>query len=214
MKKLVSIFLSVMIILGVFSISAFADNTEAKYYYDKFADAEEYTMKVRTFNAEAGKELPLFVCRKGNVMVIESELPIEDVELFCFQKIRVVVDDEKIKMFFPLIPIFCFEIPSDKMVESIEGVVDLESELSFIGSSEVVVDGKKCIVESFLDEDGNTIKYTFCDEEPKSIVVTDPNGILVAEMIIEEFSYKAEWYHFITPLLVIPISDDVMYAEF
>ena len=55
MKKLVSIFLSVMVILGVFSISAFADGTEAKYYYDKFADAEEYTMKVRTFNAEAGK---------------------------------------------------------------------------------------------------------------------------------------------------------------
>ncbi len=206
MKRFVSVLLTAIMIFSVFSLSGFAQNNKAEEYFEKINNnVNEFTVKGIQYGYELEHGVRFTMCRKGNSIAFESEIPIDDEMPSIFGKIKVVIKDESVKMFFPLIPFVSIEVPSETVEDVLFDVGNLD--LSFVSGEERDLDGLKCFVETYNNEDGSTVEYTFCDEELILITAKDSDGALISEMHIEEISYSAKWYQFLTPLVTIDLND-------
>ena len=212
MKKFVSVLLSAILIFSVFSANCYAQSSDMlEEFFENLNGAEEITIKAVQYDSESEDGIHMVICRKSGALSMETEIPVGDEVPWFFGKIKVIIKDDSAKMFFPLIPIFSIEIPP----EAIENVL-LESgdlDLTFEGSTEKTVDGVKYFIETYSCKDGTTVQYAYSGEELVSITQIDSDGSFVSKMCIEEVSYKADWYRFLTPLITIDFEGSVDFDD-
>lgn len=206
MKRFVSVLLAAMMIFSAFSLSGFAQNSKAEEFFEKITNGvDEITLKLNIYDPETESRISVVFFRKGDAIAFESDLPVGNEVPSFLGKIKLVIKGESVRLFFPLVPFVSIKVP----FETVEGVLsDVgDPDLTFVNAEEKDIDGTKCCVETYTAEDGGIVEYTYRDDELLFITATDPDGNLISDIYVEEVSYSAAWYQFLTPFITIDFND-------
>ncbi len=202
MKKTLSIIMSAILILSVFSLSAFAANTKTEALLDKLNTSKEVAVTLT-----AG-DVPLFgensdatdtIYIKGDKAAYEYNAG--------FINARIVLDGDEIIGYLPIFPYVHVKLDSSALGSiDIWGVVEEATNvtlgvLNYVDSYEEELNGKKYYVEEFNDRAQVTSKFYYDGDDLKLIKVTDKQTGSVQNTYFENVSFKVDDSVFELPLI-------------
>ncbi len=201
MKKTLSIIMSVILIISVFSLNAFAA-TKTEVLLDKLNTDEELAV---TFTAG---DIPLFGANSNatDTIYIKGDKAAYDYNAG-FINARVVLDDDEIIAFLPAFPYIHVKLDS-KALGSVDiwGLIEDATKitlgvLNYVGSYEEELDGKKYYVEEYNDRAQVTSKFYYEGDSLKLLKVTDKKTNSVQNTYFEDISFEVDDNIFEPPLI-------------
>lgn len=202
MKKTLSIIMSVILIISVFSLNAFAATTKTETLVDKINTEKEVAVTLT-----AG-DIPLFGANSDatDTIYIKDDKAAYDYNAG-FINIRVVLDDDEIIAFLPVFPYVHVKLDS-KAIGSVDiwGIIDEATNITFgvlnyVGSYEEEFEGKTYYVEEFNDRAQVTSKFYYDGDDLKILNVTDKKTNSVQNTYFEDISFEVDDSIFKLPLI-------------
>ena len=202
MKKTLSIIMSVILIISVFSLNAFAATTKTETLVDKINTEKEVAVTLT-----AG-DIPLFGANSDatDTIYIKVDKAAYDYNAG-FINIRVVLDDDEIIAFLPVFPYVHVKLDS-KAIGSVDiwGIIDEATNITFgvlnyVGSYEEEFEGKTYYVEEFNDRAQVTSKFYYDGDDLKILNVTDKKTNSVQNTYFEDISFEVDDSIFKLPLI-------------
>ncbi len=202
MKKTLSIIMSVILIISVFSLNAFAATTKTETLVDKINTEKEVAVTLT-----AG-DIPLFGANSDatDTIYIKDDKAAYDYNAG-FINIRVVLDDDEIIAFLPVFPYVHVKLDS-KAIGSVDiwGIIDEATNITFgvlnyVGSYEEEFEGKTYYVEEFNDRAQVTSKFYYDGDDLKILNVTDKKTNSVQNTYFEDISFEVDDSIFELPLI-------------
>lgn len=202
MKKALSIIMSVILIVSVFSFNAFAATTKTETLLNNINEKKEVAVTLT-----AG-DIPLFGANSDatDTIYIKGDKAAYDYNAG-FINARVVLDDDEIIAFLPAFPYVHVKLDS-KAIGSVDiwGIIDEATNvtfgvLEFVKSYEEDVDGKTYYVEEFNDRAQVTSKFYYDGDDLKILKVYDAKTNSVQNTYFEDISFEVDDSIFKLPLI-------------
>ena len=202
MKKALSIIMSVILIVSVFSLNAFAATTKTETLLNNLNEKKEVAVTLT-----AG-DIPLFGANSDatDTIYIKGDKAAYDYNAG-FINARVVLDDDEIIAFLPALPYVHVKLDS-KAIGSVDiwGIIDEATNvtfgvLQFVKSYEEDVDGKTYYVEEFNDRAQVTSKFYYDGDDLKILKVYDAKTNSVQNTYFEDISFEVDDGIFKLPLI-------------
>lgn len=202
MKKALSIIMSVILIVSVFSLNAFAATTKTETLLNNLNEKKEVAVTLT-----AG-DIPLFGANSDatDTIYIKGDKAAYDYNAG-FINARVVLDDDEIIAFLPAFPYVHVKLDS-KAIGSVDiwGIIDEATNvtfgvLQFVKSYEEDVDGKTYYVEEFNDRAQVTSKFYYDGDDLKILKVYDAKTNSVQNTYFEDISFEVDDGIFKLPLI-------------
>lgn len=165
MKKFLSIILTAVFILSVFSFNSFAaETTKTEQWINNNINPVEVGMNV-TINDE-----------NNTTIYIKDKMIAGTVPLFENLKVNIIAKDNCLYLYLKYLPFF--HIKFENVTDEVLGLDTVKPyNLTFVESYDVTISSQKYFVEQFITKEEETIKYYFLEDELKFIVAdTYQNG--------------------------------------
>lgn len=202
MKKTISIIMSVILIVSVFSLNAFAATTKTEALLDKLNNEKEVAVTLTAGN------IPLFGANSDatDTIYIKDDKVAYDYNAG-FINARVVLDDDELIGFLPVFPYVHVKLDSAaigsiniwKLIEEATSIT--LGVLDYVGSYEEEVDGKTYYVEEFNDRAQVTSKFYYDGDDLKILKVYDAQTNSVQTTYFEDISFEVDDEIFELPLI-------------
>ncbi len=202
MKKTISIIMSVILIISVFSFNAFAASTKTETLLDKLNTEKEVAVTLT-----AG-DIPLFGANSDatDTIYIKGDKAAYDYNAG-FINARLVLDGDEIIAFLPIFPYVHVKLDS-KAISSIDiwGIIKDATSitlgvLNYVKSYEEEIEGKTYYVEEFNDRAQVTSKFYYEGDNLKILKVTDAKTGSVQNTYFEDISFEVDDSIFKLPLI-------------
>ncbi len=202
MKKTLSIIMSAILILSVFSFNAFAANTKTETLLEKLNTGKEVAVTLT-----AG-DIPLFGANSDatDTIYIKGDKAAYEYKAG-FINVRVILDGDEITAFLPIFPFIHVKLDS-KALGSVDiwGIINEATNitlgvLNYVGSYEEELGGKKYYVEEFNDRAQVTSKFYYEGDDLKLLNVTDKKTNSVQNTYFEDISFEVDDSIFELPLI-------------
>ena len=207
MKKITSIFLTVIILLtSVFSLTAFAtESPKTDALLDKLETEDElcisFTSGQSTIFSFLGKNPANKIALKDNEISYEIDNG--------FVTIRVVANDRGVYAYIPSIPFFYVKLDSKILaITDIKALLEKTSNITqgfiqYIDSYNETVDGQEYYVEEYNDREFVTSKFYYIGDELKMLKVENSSTKSVQYTYFDGIAFEAEDELFEVPVLAI-----------
>ena len=202
MKKTLSIILSAILIISVFSLNAFAANTKTETLINKLNTEKEVAVTLT-----AG-DIPLFGANSDatDTIYIKDKKAAYEYNAG-FINVRLVLDDDGIVAFLPVFPYIHVKLDS-KAIGSIDiwGLINDATNvtlgvLNYVKSDNEDVEGKTYYVEEFNDRAQVTSKFYYDGDDLRILKVTDAKTGSVQYTYFEDISFDVDDNIFELPLI-------------
>ncbi|MBQ8764247.1 MAG: hypothetical protein IJZ07_09115 [Clostridia bacterium] len=202
MKKTISVIMSVILIVSVFSLNAFAATTKTEALLDKLNTSKEVAVTLT-----AG-DIALF----GSASDATDTIYIKDDKVAYeykagFINARLVLEDDEIIGFMPAFPYVHVKLDS-AAIGSIDvwGLIEEATNLTlgvlnYVGSKEETVDGKTYYVEEFNDRAQVTSQFFYDGDDLKILKVYDAQTGSVQYTYFEDITFEVDDSIFELPLI-------------
>ncbi len=202
MKKALSIIMSVILIVSVFSLNAFAATTKTEALLDKLNASKEVAVTLT-----AG-DIALF----GSASDATDTIYIKDDKVAYeykagFINARLVLEDDEIIGFMPAFPYVHVKLDSTA-IGSIDvwGLIEEATNLTlgvlnYVGSKEETVEGKTYYVEEFNDRAQVTSQFFYDGDDLKILKVYDAQTGSVQYTYFEDIAFEVDDSIFKLPLI-------------
>ena len=202
MKKALSIIMSVILIVSVFSLNAFAATTKTEALLDKLNASKEVAVTLT-----AG-DIALF----GSASDATDTIYIKDDKVAYeykagFINARLVLEDDEIIGFMPAFPYVHVKLDS-AAIGSIDvwGLIEEATNLTlgvlnYVGSKEETVEGKTYYVEEFNDRAQVTSQFFYDGDDLKILKVYDAQTGSVQYTYFEDIAFEVDDSIFKLPLI-------------
>ncbi len=202
MKKTLSIIMSVILIVTVFSLNAFAATTKTEALLNKLNTEKEVAVTLT-----AG-DIPLFGANSDSTdtIYIKGDKFAYDYNAG-FMNVRLVLEDDEVIAFFPDFPYIHVKLDSVAIGSvDIWGIIDETTNatlgvLNYVNSYEEEYEGKTYYVEEFNDRAQVTSKFYYDGDDLKIIKVTDAQTGSVQNTFFEDISFEVDDSVFKLPLI-------------
>ncbi len=208
MKKTLSIIIATLIlVMSVFSVNAFAAETRTDKLLAKLKDTKEVAVSLK-----AG-DLPLFgtATEATDTFYIKGDKAAYEYKAG-FINIRVVFDGEKIIAFMPSLPFIHVKLET-KALGSIDiGALIEEATnlttgvLAYVGTYEEDLGGTKYTVEEYNDRAQVTSKFYYQNDQLKILNVEDKESGSVQNTYFESIGFEVEDSIFELPLVSFDVT--------
>ncbi len=202
MKKTISIIMSAILIISVFSLNAFAATTKTETLLDKLNTEKEVAVTLT-----AG-DIPLFGANSDatDTVYIKDDMAAYEYNAG-FINVRLVLDDDGIVAFLPIFPYVHVKLDS-KALGSIDiwGIIKDATSitlgvLNYVKSYDEEFEGKTYYVEEFNDRAQVTSKFYYEGDDLKILKVTDAQTGSVQYTYFEDISFEVDDSIFKLPLI-------------
>lgn len=208
MKKTLSIIMSAILIISVFSLNAFASTPKTDALLDKLETATEVSVTIRSGETLLFGVLPATITNtvavKGNSICYEYNAGILGA--------RVVANEDGIYGYMPKLPFFYVKMDSNplKGADIWQLVLDAanmtQGFIQYIKSYNDTVDGKTYYVEEYNDREFVTSKFYYEGDELRMLIVTDSSTGSVQRTYFDDISFDVDDSVFEAPLLAFDLS--------
>lgn len=210
MKKTFSILIvSIILIMSVFSVNAFASETpKTDALLDKLETATEVSVTLRAGETKLFGVMPATITNtvsvKGNNICYEYNAG--------FIKARIVTADDGIYGYMPNLPFFYVKMDTNPLKDAdVWSMVLKAANLTqaftrYIKSYEETVDGTKYYVEEYDDREFVTSKFYYVGNELKMLVVTDSSTDSVQYTYFDDISFDVDDSMFCVPSAAFDLS--------
>ncbi len=202
MKKIISLILTVVLMLSVCSISAFAADTKTENLFDKIEDTKEISVTFRTGRGdEFGDSYSVIntVHMKGEEIAYDFDNG--------FFKLRTLTDDGKLVSFLPSFPFIHMTVVNLPFINVdvwglIEKISDFTMEfLVFVRSYETEIDGVTYYVEEFSDRGSVINSFYYVGDDLKVLKAQDFAKKTIQYTYFDNVSLEVEDSVFDRPLI-------------
>lgn len=209
MKKTLSVLIaSIILIMSVFSVNAFAASPKTDALLDKLESANEVSVTLRAGETKLFGFLPATITNtfavKGNNVCYEYGAG--------FLKARIVATDSGVYGFLPTLPFFYVKMNTNPLKgANVWSMVLSASNLTqaltrYLKSYEETVDGTKYHVEEYDDREFVTSKFYYVGDSLKMLVVTDSSTGSVQYTYFDDISFSVSDSMFEVPSAAIDLS--------
>lgn len=208
MKKTLSIIIAtVILVMSVFSVNAFAANTRTDTLINKINETKEIAVTL-----EAG-DIPLFGSNSNasDTIYIKDDKAAYEYNAG-FINVRVVLDDGEIIAFLPIFPYIHVKLDS-KALGSVDiwGLIEEVSNitmgvLNYVGTYEEELGGIKYTVEEYNDRAQVTSKFYYQNDELKILKVEDKQTHSVQNTYFKDIKFEVDDSIFELPLISLDVT--------
>lgn len=209
MKKTLSVLIaSIILIMSVFSVNAFAATPKTDTLLDKLETATEVSVTMRAGETKLFGIIPATITNtiavKGNNVCYEYSAG--------FIKARIVTADDGIYGFLPTLPFFYVKMDTNPLKGAnvwamVLSAADLTQTLTrYLKSYEETVDGTKYYVEEYDDREFVTSKFYYVGDDLKMLVVTDSSTGSVQYTYFDDISFTVSESMFEVPASAFDLS--------
>lgn len=209
MKKTISILIaSIILIMSVFSVNAFAASPKTDALLDSLETATEVSVTIRSGETLLFGFLPATITNtfavKGNNICYEYSAS--------FLKARIVATDSGVYGYSPTLPYFYVKMNNNPLKGADIWSLVLNSAnitqgfIQYIKSYEETLNGKTYYVEEYNDRATVTSKFYYDGDELVMLNVTDSATNSVQNTYFEDISFKVEDEKFAVPTGAIDLS--------
>ena len=209
MKKTLSVLIaSIILIMSVFSVNAFAASPKTDVLLDKLETANEVSVTLRAGETRLFGFLPATITNtfavKGNNVCYEYGAG--------FLKARIVATDSGVYGFLPTLPFFYVKMNTNPLKGAnvwsmVLSAADLTQAFTrYLKSYEETVDGTKYYVEEYDDREFVTSKFYYVGDELKMLEVTDSSTGSVQYTYFDDISFSVSDSMFEVPAAAIDLS--------
>lgn len=208
MKKTISIIMSAILILSVFSFNAFAAKPKTDALLDKLETATEVSVTIRSGETMLFGVMPATITNtvavKGNSICYEYNAGILGA--------RIVANKDGVYGYMPKLPFFYIKLDFNPLKgadvwQLVLSAADLTQGFTqYIKSYNETVDGKTYYVEEYNDREFVTSKFYYEGDELKMLIVTDSSTGSVQYTYFENISFSVDDSVFEAPLLAFDLT--------
>lgn len=195
MKKILSISIAtIILIMSVFSVNAFAATPKTDALLDKLETATEVSVTIRSGETNLFGVIPATITNtvavKGNNICYEYNAG--------FISARVVTADNGIYGYMPNLPYFYVKMDSNPLKGADIWALVLDAAnitqgfIQYIKSYNETVDGTTYYVEEYNDREFVTSKFYYIGDELKMLNVTDSSTGSVQNTYFEEITFDVD----------------------
>ena len=193
MKKALSIIMSVILIVSVFSLNAFAATTKTEALLDQLNTSKEVAVTltagdIALFGSASDATDTIYI--KGDKVAYEYKAG--------FINARLVLEDDEIIGFMPAFPYVHVKLDS-AAIGSIDvwGLIEDATSitlgvLNYVGSKEETVEGETYYVEEFNDRAQVTSKFYYDGDDLKILKVYDAQTGSVQYTYFEDITFEVD----------------------
>lgn len=202
MKKLTSIFLTVIIlIMSVFSVSASAqEQTRTEKWIESDSKNEIKIQAKSVGTIQDNLETEMTIMHKNGKILICFSIPVSD---SFSPTVKMIYEDNNFFLYFPSFPYLHIKLPVEIVGTTIYDIGFI-SEIDFnsVKTYEEKEGDKIYYVEEFVNENGENEKYFFIEDDLVKIETSffDENGekflttLLITPSIINDKVFEIPWY--------------------
>ena len=209
MKKTLSVLIaSIILIMSVFSVNAFASSPKTDALLDKLETANEVSVTLRAGETKLFGVLPATITNtfavKGNNVCYEYSAGI--------LKARIVATDSGVYGYSPTLPFFYVKMDTNPLKgANVWSMVLSASNLTqaltrYLKSYNETVDGTEYYVEEYDDRESVTSKFYYVGDTLKMLVVTDSSTGSVQYTYFDDISFSVSDSMFEVPSAAIDLS--------
>lgn len=209
MKKALSVLIaSIILIMSVFSVNAFAASPKTDALLDKLETATEVSVTLRSGETKLFGVIPATITNtfavKGNNVCYEYSAG--------FLKARIVANDSGVYGYLPTLPFFYVKMDTNPLKGAdvwsmVLGAADLTQAFTrYLKSYEETVDGTTYYVEEYDDREFVTSQFYYIGDELKMLVVTDESTGSVQYTYFDDISFTVSDSMFDVPAAAIDLS--------
>ncbi|MBQ2841646.1 MAG: hypothetical protein IJE72_01265 [Clostridia bacterium] len=209
MKKLISVLIaSIILLLSVCSVNAFAATPKTDVLLNKLENATEVSVTLRAGETKLFGIIPAQISNtiaiKGNNICYQYNAG--------FINARIVANEDGIYGFMPTLPYFYVKmdfnpIKGADVWSMVLGAADLTQALTrYLKSYEETVNGTSYYVEEYDDREFVTSKFYYVGDDLKMLVVTDSSTDSVQCTYFDEISFKVDDSMFNTPKMAFDLT--------
>ena len=207
MNKALSIIMSVILIVSVFSLNAFAATTKTETLLNNLNEKKEVAVTLT-----AG-DIPLFGANSDatDTIYIKGDKAAYEYKAG-FINVRVVLDGDKIVAFIPAFPYIHVKLETKALgsinIEAlIEEATNLTSGvLNYVDTYEEELGGVKYTVEEYNDRAQVTSKFYYQNDELKILRVEDKKTLSVQNTYFESIGFEVDDSIFELPLISFDVT--------
>ncbi len=194
MKKTLSIIMSAILIISVFSFNVFAVTPKTDLLLDKLETATEVSVTIRSGETMLFGAIPATITNtvavKGNNVCYEYNAG--------FIGARIVANEDGIFAYMPNLPFFYIKMDSNplngtdvwSLVLSAANIT--QGFIQYIKSYNETLDGQTYYVEEYNDREFVTSKFYYVGDELKMLIVTDSSTNSVQYTYFEDISFDVD----------------------
>ncbi len=210
MKKTISVLIaSVILIMSVLSINAFAaDTPKTDALLNKLETATEVSVTLRAGETRLFGIIPAQISNtiavKGNNICYQYDAG--------FLNARIVANNDGIFGYMPALPFFYVKmdfnpIKGADVWSMVLGAADLTQALTrYLGSGTETVNGTTYYVEEYDDREFVTSKFYYVGDDLKMLIVTDSSTGSVQYTYFDDISFKVDDGMFTAPAMAFDLS--------
>ena len=210
MKKTISVLIaSVILIMSVLSINAFAaDTPKTDALLNKLETATEVSVTLRAGETRLFGIIPAQISNtiavKGNNICYQYDAG--------FLNARIVANNDGIFGYMPALPFFYVKmdfnpIKGADVWSMVLGAADLTQALTrYLGSGTETVNGTTYYVEEYDDREFVTSKFYYVGDDLKILIVTDSSTGSVQYTYFDDISFKVDDSMFTAPAMAFDLS--------
>ncbi len=209
MKKTLSVLIaSIILVMSVFSVNAFAATPKTDALLDRLETANEVSVTMRAGETKLFGVMPATITNtiavKGNNVCYEYSAG--------FIKARIVAADDGIYGFLPTLPFFYVKMDTNPLKGAnvwamVLSAANLTQTLTrYLKSYEETVDGTKYYVEEYDDREFVTSKFYYVGDDLKMLVVTDSSTGSVQYTYFDDISFSVSDSMFEVPTAAFNLS--------
>lgn len=213
MKKTLSVLIaSIILVMSVFSVNAFAAAPKTDALLDKLETANEVSVTIRSGETKLFGVMPATITNtfavKGNNVCYEYSAG--------FLKARIVATDNGVYGFIPTLPFFYVKMDTNPLKDAnvwsmVLSAANLTQAFTrYLKSYEETVDGTTYYVEEYDDREFVTSKFYYIGDELKMLVVTDSSTGSVQYTYFDDISFSVSDNMFDIPASAIDLSPFLM----
>ena len=209
MKKTLSVLIaSIILIMSVFSVNAFAASPKTDALLDKLETATEVSVTIRSGETKLFGFFPATIKNsvsvKGNNICYEYSAG--------FLKARIIANDDGIYGYLPTLPFFYVKMDTNPIKGAnvwamVLGAADLTQAFTrYLKSYEETVDGTTYYVEEYDDREFVISKFYYVGDELKMLIVTDKSTGSVQNTYFDDISFTVSDSMFEVPAAAIDLT--------
>lgn len=210
MKKTLSIILAtIILVMSVFSVNAFAaDTPKTDALLGNLENEDEISV---TFTAGQSTIFSFLGDNPVNKIAVKDNEIAYEIDNGMI-KVRAVADDDGVIAFMPALPYFYVKL--DSKVLAITDIWDLicktanltQGFIQYVKSYNETVDGKEYYVEEYNDKENVTSKFYYEGNDLKILKVENSKTKSVQYTYFEDISFEADDEFFDTPVFAIDVT--------
>ena len=209
MKKTISILIaSIILIMSVFSVNAFAASPKTDALLDKLDTAEEISV---TFTSGQSTVFSFLGQNPVNKIAVKDNKISYEVNNG-FITIRVVANDDGVYAFLPSVPYFYVKL--DSKILAIADVWELISKtanltqgfIQYVDSYSETFEGTEYYVEEYNDKEAVTSKFYYIGDNLKMLKVENSTTKSVQYTYFDEITFEADEDLFDVPVFAIDVT--------